>query len=187
MGCLTMLVSKLVIAQVAPTPPAPSTVESEPPFSVVIERDDLAVSCPDLPWFTERIASHAGKAGHAGQFKATLTKRGEAWQARIQRWEQNSSSFEAPRVLEDRSPTCEPLAEAAALTIAILADDTAQRAEPPKPVEEPPKKLPPVTPPVTPKSDGKRGVKVWVGAGGGVAMHWIAPVAPVTRTLPVII
>ncbi len=183
MGCLTMLVSKLAIAQAPPTPPTPLTpltVESEPAFSVVIERDELAVSCPDLPWFTERIASHAGKAGHAGHFKATLTKRGEAWQARIQRWEQNSGSFEAPRVLEDRSPACQPLAEAAALTIAILADDSAQRAEPPKPPDDPPNQLPPVTPLATHEGDSdKRGVKVWVGAGGGVAMHWISPLAPV--------
>ena len=177
MGCFTMLVSKVAIAQA----PAPPLEESEPTFSVVVERDDLAVSCPDLPWFTERIASHAGRAGHAGHFKVALTKRGEAWQARIQRWEQARSSLEAPRVLQDRSPACEPLAEAVALTIAILADDTAQHEQQPlRTPDESARKPIAVTPPATPTGDSRNGAfKVWVGAGGGAAMSWIAPVAPV--------
>ena len=106
--------------------PAATAPDSEPSFSVVVERDDLAGSCPDLPWFTARIASHAGKAGHAGHFEITLAKRGDAWQARIQRWEQSRTSPAAERVLQDRSPACGPLAEAVALTIAILADDYAK-------------------------------------------------------------
>jgi hypothetical protein len=172
-ACAAALTSNFAIAQTS----APSVAESEPAFSVVVERDDTAVSCPDLPWFTEQIASHAGSAGHAGHFKVALSKRGEAWQARIQRWEQNRTSLEAPRVIQDRSPACQPLAEAVALTIAILADDTAQRAEaqpPPKPIDTTPK-----PPPVTPTGDKPHAAKIWVGAGGGVAMSWISPIAPV--------
>ncbi len=176
LSCLTLLVSRLAIAQA----PAAPLLESEPPFSVVVERDDLAVSCPDLRWFTEQIESHAGKAGHAGHFKVTLTKRGEAWQARIQRWEQNHSSLGAARALEDRSSACQPLAEAVALTIAILAD-SAQRIEPPlkpNPAGDSGRKPSLVTPAPTREGD-KNPVKVWVGAGGGAAMSWISPIAPV--------
>ena len=177
MGCLAIFVSKLAIAQA----PAPPVAESEPPLSVVVERDDLAVSCPDLPWFIEQIASHAGNAGHAGHFKVTLTKRGEAWQAKIQRWEQNRSSLEAPRVLQDRSPACQPLAEAVALTIAILAEDSAQRAEPPpaRPPDDSAQKPAAVASATTPQGDNRKRAKMWVGAGGGAAMSWISPIAPV--------
>src|SRR3954451_13246860 len=69
-GCFTLLVSKLAFAQTPASPPP----DSEPSFSIVVERDDLAGSCPDLSWFTARIASHAGKVGHAGHFEITLAK-----------------------------------------------------------------------------------------------------------------
>lgn len=178
-GCLTLLVSKLAIAQA----PASTAPDSEPPFSVAVERDDLALSCPDLPWFTARIASHAGKAGHAGHFEITLAKRGDAWQARIQRWEQSRNMPAAERVLQDRSPTCGPLAEAAALTIAILADDYAKGTEPqavPVPAADSGDKPALRSAPATPTAQTKTiGPKVWVGAGGGPAMSWISPIAPV--------
>jgi len=174
MGSLALLVSKLATAQVAVAPPAPPPATS---FNLELERDDAAVSCPDLPWFSARIASHAGNAGHAGIFRLTLTRRGEAWVARIQRWERNRSSPATERLLQDRSPACEPLAEAAALTIAILADDVAQHAAPP-PVAPPPS----VRPTVTPRSDNgespRRRARVWVGAGGGATASWISSLAP---------
>jgi hypothetical protein len=175
MGSLALLVSKLAIAQVSPA----SAPKPEPSFNLEVERDDVAVSCPDLPWFSARIESHAGKAGHAGIFRLTLTRRGEVWNARIQRWERNSTSPAAERVLHDRSSACEPLAEAAALTIAILADDFAQRAEPA------PAALAPAvarTPTITPSSDvgdsKPASSRVWVGAGGGATASWISPLAP---------
>jgi hypothetical protein len=178
-GWLTWLVSNLAIAQT----PASTAPAHEPPFSVAVERDDLAVSCPDLPWFTTRIASHAGKAGHAGNFEITLTKRGDAWHARIQRWEQSRSLPAAERVLQDRSPACGPLAEAVALTIAILADDYAKGTEP-QAVQDSAAdsgdKPPLPSTPATPTAQSKKsGPKVWVGAGGGAAMSWISPIAPV--------
>lgn len=176
MGGVALLVSRLASAQLS----SAATLESEVPFSVAVERDDEAVSCPDLAWFSARIASHAGKAGHAGLFKLTLTRRAEVWSARIQRWERNSSLPAAERVLQDRSPACAPLAEAAALTIAILADDFAQHAEPALPAT-PPTPLAPI-PTVTPKGefDDARDAssKVWVGAGGGATAAWISPLAP---------
>jgi hypothetical protein len=176
MSCLTLLLGKLAIAQNRPsTSPA-----DERPFSVEVERDDVAVSCPDRPWFSARIASHAGNAGHAGIFKLTLSKRRDAWYARIQRWEQNRSSPAAERVLRDRSQGCEPLAEAAALTIAMSAENLAKRAEPspPNPAAAIEEQAVPVTPAsARPQPETDRS-KVWVGAGGGAAASWISPIAP---------
>jgi hypothetical protein len=176
MSCLTLLLGKLAIAQNRPsTSPA-----DERPFSVEVERDDVAVSCPDRPWFSARIASHAGNAGHAGIFKLTLSKRRDAWYARIQRWEQNRSSPVAERVLRDRSQGCEPLAEAAALTIAMSAENLAKRAEPspPNPAAAIEQHAVPVTPAsARPQPETDRS-KVWVGAGGGAAASWISPIAP---------
>jgi hypothetical protein len=170
-----LLLSKLAIAQ------TPATLGRAPPFSVAVEREEQAVSCPDLDWFTAHIASHAGKVGHAGSFKVTLSRHGEAWQATIQRSEPSGASA-AARVLQDRSSACEPLAEAAALTIAILADDTAQRAESPaaaQPRSEKAARAQQQDVPETPKSpERNHGSKVWVGAGGGAAMSFISPIAP---------
>lgn len=169
-----MLVSGLAIAQ-----PAPSTApDADPTFSVAVEKDDVALSCPELPWFRARIAAHAGQAGHVGQFKVTLTKRGSAWRARIQRREPNSDLTAAERVLEDRSTACEPLAEAVAVTIAILADDLAKSAESPAPplaAKQPLHKPPVAAADQRTPSDSK----VWVGAGGGAALSFISPIAPV--------
>ena len=171
-----MLVPKLALAQPLPA----TTPATDPPFSVSVEKDDEAVSCPDLSWFRARIAAHAGKAGHAGNYRVTLSKRGNAWRASILREQQKSDAPAPERVLSDRSPTCQPLAEAAALTIAILADDSAQRDKPrtttePRAEERAPIDVTPTTyePPTRPSS-----TKVWVGAGGGAALGFISALAP---------
>src|SRR5258708_20958026 len=52
-GWLTWLVSNLAIAQT----PASTAPASQPPFTLPVERDDLAATSPDLPWFTPRIAA----------------------------------------------------------------------------------------------------------------------------------
>lgn len=173
-SCLALLLSKAALAQ----SPSESSASGAPPFSVALEKDELAVSCPELPWFRERIESHAGEAGYAGSFRLTLARRSGTWYAKIQRWEQDRSTPVAERVLQDRSSACEPLAEAAALTIAILADDYAQRAEPtPAPSVAPRPK--PVALAVAPPAARDEKSKVWVGAGGGAAMSFISPLAPI--------
>lgn len=176
LGCLALFASRPALAQT----PTASSPESAPPFRVAVERNDAAVSCPDVAWFEERLASHAGQAGYAGIFKISLSRRGVAWYARIQRWEKNRTAPAAERVLQDRSVACEPLAEAVALTVAILADDYAQRAEPsPAAVVESRLQTPPRLAPLPPVSRrATNDNKVWVGAGGGAAMSFIAPVAP---------
>jgi hypothetical protein len=177
MGYLTLLVSGPAIAQTRDF-----AVASTSAFSVGVERDELAVSCPDSSWFQARIASHIGKAAPAGDFAITLTKRAEAWHAKIERWGKDRSLSPAWRMLDDRSSACAPLAEAAALTVAILATDAAERGDGAEPAGEPPLPPPHSHPVVTQKSETQpqqTGSKVWVGVGGGAAISWISPVAPV--------
>jgi hypothetical protein len=170
-----LLVSKLALAQ----PPHVTTPATDPPFSIAVEKDDATVSCPDLKWFQARIAAHAGQAGHAGKYRITLGKRANAWRASIAREQPNSGAPAPERVLSDRSPTCQPLAEAAALTVAILANDNAPRPESEtttEPVAEERRAID-VTP-SAPVSAPPSRTKVWVGAGGGAAMAFISPLAP---------
>jgi hypothetical protein len=146
----------------------------------VLETDERAASCPDQVWFERRIASHAGQAGHAGRYRIVLSRRAEAWHARIQRLESGHDMPASERVLQDRSTACEPLAEAAALTVALLAEDFAQQAEVKEPEPAPMPRTPaPVTPPLAGDQSERKPYKVWVGAGGGAALTWISPVAPV--------
>ena len=62
-------VTRLAVAE------APATSAADPEFAVELEADELALSCPDLPWFKVRIASHIGKAGQAGQPKPSRNER----------------------------------------------------------------------------------------------------------------
>jgi hypothetical protein len=173
-GFLTLLFTTLAAAQ------EPSGSPTTPPFTVEVEKDDLAFACPDLPWFKARIASHIGKAKQAGSFKIALGRQTEVWQAKIERRQADSSSTVQERVLQDRSPSCEPLAEAVAVTVAILADDVVQREES---VPDRPSDNPPVGVTDSPKVDGAEsrttGAKAWVGMTGGAAMSFVSPVAPV--------
>lgn len=171
-----LLVSKVTAGQpAAEAEPAP-----EPRFSVSLEADERAAGCPDQTWFEGRIASHSGRAGHAGRYRILLSRRGEAWHARIQRLEGHRDTPVSERVLQDRGAACEPLAEAAALTVALLAEDFAQKAErtAPEPAV-PPKTRPQNQVEKLTDQDGRSSYKVWVGAGGGVAFSWISPAAPV--------
>lgn len=140
-------------------------------LSLRVERSDEAVSCPDEAWFREQIASHAGDAGQSGSFVLTLSRAADGWHAVIQRLDGEAA---AERVLVDRSSACRPLAEATAVTLAILADSSTKPAAPPPTPAKP-------TPPPPPRIEAlpPRPLKVWVGAGGGAAVSFISPVAPV--------
>ena len=82
-GGAALLASKLTAAQSLPSADA----AGEPRFSVSLETDERAASCPDQAWFEGRIASHSGQAGHAGRYRIVLSRRAEVWHARIQRLE----------------------------------------------------------------------------------------------------
>ncbi|HKY40297.1 MAG TPA: hypothetical protein VJN18_30390 [Polyangiaceae bacterium] len=176
-GGAALLISKLTAAQ----PAATAEAASEQRFSVALETDERAASCPDQAWFEGRIASYSGQAGHAGRYRIVLSRRGEAWHARIQRLEGDRETPASERVLQDRSTACEPLAEAAALTVALLAEDFAQKEEEvaaPEPAAPPSTRAPdPVEVPADPNE--RSSYSVWVGAGGGAALSWISPAAPV--------
>src|SRR6185369_5155643 len=79
---------------------------SDPESQLVLEvaRDDSAAACPDLPWFRERVAAHAGASGQAGRFKLWLGHEADGWHAVIQRYEPGAETEPAAeRKLSDRS------------------------------------------------------------------------------------
>jgi hypothetical protein len=155
---------------------------SESPLSLELTRDDSAAACPDLPWFREHVAAHAGASGQAGKFKLWLAHNPDGWHALIQRWEPGAETEPAAeRKLSDRSTACQPLAEAVAITIAILADDYAQHRPTPSQEAAPAPAAPVQPPPDVPPSAAPRhsSLRAWVGAGGGAAVSWISPAAPV--------
>jgi hypothetical protein len=151
----------------------------EPTLIISVEKDEPATGCPDLTWFKSRIASHAGKAGQTGSFKIKLTRQNDAYIARIERQQPSPS---AERVLQDRSASCEPLAEAASVAVAILADVSSQHDEPAAQDARP--STPSVSPvvPSAPKVESgaspSDNSKLWAGASGGAAVSFISPVAP---------
>lgn len=172
----------LLIAQHAAAQ-APAGHHGLAPFELHVQKDELAARCPDEAWFAERVAAHTGGAATAGRFEIVLTKQDAAWHARIVRWEAPDAA-PAERTLHDASAACEPLAEAVALTVALLADDAVARVEPPPPPIEPIEPIVVVEPPpvstAAPQRDAPeaRGVELWLGAGAGGAVAFIAPVAP---------
>lgn len=173
-------VAVLLVGELAAAQPVASVEAPEPHFSVSLETDEYAASCPDQAWFEERIASHSGQARHAGRYRIVLGRRSDAWHARIQRLEDSRDTPASERLLQDRSSGCEPLAEAAALTVALLAEDSAQEATAgaPEPAVPPqPRPQDRVAGPVDP--GGRSSYRVWVGAAGGVALSWISPAAPI--------
>jgi hypothetical protein len=158
-----------------------SQAQTSSDFSIELERADSAQSCPDADWFRERIASHPGSSGQTGKFKVTLERSEETWRARIQSWALGEEDLPAAeRVLEDRSTACTPIAKAIAVTVAILAEE---RASPEVAPVESPKLASPPPPPTParkpiPAARAERDLAIWLGAGGGATLAWIAPVAP---------
>jgi hypothetical protein len=147
---------------------------------VEVERDPSAASCPDLPWFQAEITRHLHGAGASGDFAIELSRPAGYWQAVIHIQPHAEGAATTTRALNDRSASCGPLSQAAAITIAILAEDHAQepRAQPPSPVPAaPPAPEQATRAPASPRR-ADRALSLWIGGGGGLTIGWIAPTAP---------
>lgn len=167
-GCLTLLLTKPTLAQIAAT-------SVEEPLRLQVEKSEAARACPSAEWFEARVLAHTPATGIAGNYSIDLSRtEQQRWRARIVRLAADGSTL-AERVLEDSGPSCVPLAEASALTVAILADSTAstvQLAPPPEPKPEPPRPAPVVVPAEEPPLRG------FAGVGAGLSTGMIAPLAP---------
>jgi hypothetical protein len=172
-----LLLGPVALGQVAAAQSLPTDAHTGDVFDVALERDEQASGCPDLAWFRERIAAHAGESRQAGTFKVVLARRGDTWLAKIQRWDAKRSAPAAERVLSDRGTECQPLAEAAAVTVAILADDFAQHPEPQPVSMRASNPIQRVSADAAPSRSADAS-KVWLGVGGGATSSFIAPVAP---------
>jgi hypothetical protein len=166
-GFLAWMIARPLPAQT----PADAAAPAAPPFAIELERDDFALGCPDLAWFQTRIASHIVQPAQAGSFKITLARQNDAWLGRIERREPGNSASVQERVLQDRSSACEPLAEAVAVTVAILADAVAAHVDPP--LARAPD-VPVGRAPTEPPKEAAR-ARGWLGAAGGAALSFISP------------
>lgn len=166
-GCLTLLSTKPSLAQTTAAPAEPVALR------VSVHETEAAQACPDESWFEARVASHASRTGVAGNYNIDLSRDEHGWHATITR--STAGTPEPARTLDDRGTSCGPLAEAAALTVAMLADSTASQAQPSPPPAARPQPARPVAPPT---KEPSRPPRVFAGVGGGGALGLIAPFAP---------
>lgn len=145
-------------------------------IAIDVRRDESAEDCPDSSWFRGRLAEQRGETQQRGDFTVSLSRKGDTFRATIQRW-QDGERIAAERVLADRSTSCAPIAEAVAVTLAILAEDFArEQARAPEPPPAPKVVSPPAQPaPVPPPPSS---IRLWVGAGAGAYGAFISPAAP---------
>jgi hypothetical protein len=151
-------------------------------IAIDVRRDESAAECPDSSWFQARLQEQRGEAQQSGDFTVSLSRKGDTFRATIQRW-QEGERVAAERVLADRSATCAPLAEAVAVTLAILAEDFArEQARAPEPPPPPPPEI--VTaeaapaPAPAPAPPPPPAIRLWGGVGAGGFGAFISPLAP---------
>lgn len=146
----------------------------EQALRVQVEKSEAARACPSESWFMARVLSHSPATGIAGNYRIELSRTEQRWRAKITRLGADGSVL-AERVLEDSGASCAPLAEASALTVAILADSTASSVQlAPQPEPQPEPRRPPA-PPAPPEPRALRG---FAGVGAGLSSGMIAPLAP---------
>jgi len=114
--------------------------------AVRVERGPGAEECPDAAKLGERIVSIRGRADtpNHGKYELSFSHTADRFSATIR----SGPNGESQRVLEGHGPTCAALAQAAAVTLALLFDSDADsepavKSEPPPP---PPPKAAPLPP-----------------------------------------
>ena len=99
-----------------------------------VERGIGAEDCPDVDMLSAHIAKIRGRAGvsSSASYSVSFSHTGDAYTAVIR----SGPNGESQRVLEGHGPACAALAQAAAVTLALLFDSGPESAPPPEP--EPP-------------------------------------------------
>lgn len=128
--------------------PAPARAENQELVAWLhVERTDSALDCPDARGMAARVNEIAGRDAIAERDVAGL---GVA--VRIDRTEEGYAAFihiyggrAGERSLSDPGPTCEGLADAVAVTLALLLDEGAAPVDSPQPDAQAP--LPPASEP----------------------------------------
>lgn len=139
-------------------------------FSLQVERQQGAETCPALAWFSEQVALHTPSGQLMGSFLVRLSRSDRDYRAEIQL---AGSARTVRRVIEDSGPSCEPLARAVALTLAMLAESTAREvaaSQSSAGTERSPGST-------TATGRATQPMRMWVAAGAGATGGWISPAA----------
>lgn len=101
-----------------------------------VEREPGAEGCPDAASLGERIVAIRGRADTPNhhRYELSFTHSADSYSATIR----SEPKGESQRVLTDQGHTCTAVAQAAAVTLALLFDSDAERAPPAKPAPAPP-------------------------------------------------
>jgi RNA polymerase sigma-70 factor (ECF subfamily) len=140
--------------------PARAAAQTDPPgpMSFAASHSPGAAACPDAASFGARVrALRPGQAPGARKVDVHFDREGDLYVATVR------VAGEPPRtrVLRAPGPGCEGLADAAAVSVALLLDAT----------PEPPAARPPPPAPARPSTPRPRRWGAWLGAGGGYARH----------------
>ncbi len=143
-----------------------------------VERALGAEECPDSAGLSERIVAIRGRADtpNNGNYEVSFTHTADTFSATIR----SGPNGESQRVLEGRGQTCAALAQATAVTLALLFDSAAEETPAPEPTPPPPPKLePPVVEPIVvdaPRTRHRVDNTFSVGAAGLALV--LRPLAP---------
>lgn len=152
-----------------------------PPLSV--SRAAGADDCPDAEGLLARIAQIRKSAPRADQpsYRVAFARDDTGLRAEI-----TDEQTAGTRVLSDRSPECAALAQATAVTLALLFDADAQAIEnapPPAPQAEPTAQPPPTNvEPVESEADERDSLRLSLALGGGALVGVTRPIAPALDT-----
>ncbi len=131
---------------------------------LVVERGTGAEQCPDADTLSARVEQIRGRAEHelASRYHVVFTRREDVFAAVISTGPGGANA----RVLENSGPTCSALANATAVTLALLFDsDVKQKPPPPSVPAPPPVAAEPVVAPAQ-KLPSPRYATLAVGAAG---------------------
>ncbi len=130
----------LFIVSVGLASSAPRLARAQGAEPIAVERGPGAEECPDAASLTARVASIRGRPSFPpdSSYEVGFTHTADSFTAVIR----SGTNAESQRVLEGHGPGCSALAQATAVTLALLFDaETEPAPEPPKP--EPPPVAPP--------------------------------------------
>jgi hypothetical protein len=161
----------LTVAETARAQPDDSDRDEGRASGLQVAREAEAEGCPDTSELNERVARlRAGLVTSTRDtYLVTFSRQGGVYRAAIRR------ADGSVRVLTDRGEDCASLAQATAVTVALLLDsaaheDIVEESAPPRPANVPtatPVRAPP-TPPPAPRDEHTLGLAVGGGALFGV-------------------
>ena len=158
------------------------TARAQGSDALSVERGPGAEDCPDAATLEARIASIRGRAGasSSASYAVAFTHTPDTYTAIIR----SGPNGESQRVLEGHGPGCAALAQASAVTLALLFDSEPEstpppvKPEPPKPPPPPPPKIAdPFTEPIEPVHSGVH-VDSTLEVGAAALVGVLRPISP---------